>query len=81
MDYLAPKLKSEKERDEFEDLPFHFAEIKSLLFAAAADDIPNADQVRTLLEDIHDVRQAKNTSRVSRLSRETYEVARPLLSR
>ena len=59
VDYLAPKLKSEKERDEFEDLPFHFAEIKSLLFAAAADDIPNADQVRTLLEDIHDVRQAK----------------------
>ena len=58
-DALAGKLAFEKEHDPFDELPYHFAEVASLLFSAAADDVPEAEAVRTLLEDLSDVRQAK----------------------
>ena len=37
----------------------HFREFSQLLFTCATDNIPNADQVRTLIKDIWDIRDAK----------------------
>jgi len=56
---LTENLQFEKDNETFGELPYHFAEVTSLLFSAAADDIPDADAVRTLLEDLGDIRQAK----------------------
>ncbi|XP_059458671.1 DNA replication complex GINS protein PSF2 isoform X1 [Corylus avellana] len=49
----------EAERDSqrvFEQLPFHYVEISRLLFDHARDDIPDVYMVRSLVEDIRDVR-------------------------
>lgn len=49
----------EAERDSqrvFEHLPFHYVEISRILFDHALDDIPDAYMVRSLIEDIRDVR-------------------------
>lgn len=49
----------EAERDserEFQSLPFHYVEISRLLFDHARDDIPDGYMVRSLTEDIRDVR-------------------------
>ncbi|KAF6144212.1 hypothetical protein GIB67_004885 [Kingdonia uniflora] len=49
----------EAERDTeyaFEPLPFHYVELSRLLFDHAREDIPNLYMVRTLIEDIRDVR-------------------------
>ncbi|KAI0520809.1 GINS complex, PSF2 component [Xylaria bambusicola] len=40
-------------------LPFHWLEIAETLLAHAADDIPNAPDVRALLRDLQEVRAAK----------------------
>ncbi|KAK5624930.1 hypothetical protein RRF57_000646 [Xylaria bambusicola] len=40
-------------------LPFHWLEIAETLLAHAADDIPNAPEVRALLRDLQEVRAAK----------------------
>jgi len=58
-EHLVNKLEREKTNDEFQDLPYHFMEIVSILFNSAVDDIEDADRIRTLLEDIQNVRQTK----------------------
>ena len=40
-------------------LPFHYMEIAHLIFNRAADNIPDADLVRTLLADIQNIREEK----------------------
>ena len=40
-------------------LPFHYIEIAHSLFNHAADNIPDADRVRTLLEDLQNIRMSK----------------------
>jgi GINS complex subunit 2 len=40
-------------------LPYHWLDIGEILLEAASDDIPSADQVRTLLRDLREVRMAK----------------------
>ncbi|KAL7627752.1 DNA replication protein psf2 [Parahypoxylon ruwenzoriense] len=40
-------------------LPYHWLELSETLLAHAADDIPNAAEVRTLLRDLQEVRAAK----------------------
>lgn len=40
----------------FQPLPFHYVEISRLLFDHARDDIPDMYMVRSLIEDIRDVR-------------------------
>ena len=40
-------------------MPHHYVEVASLLFNAAPDDIPQVDLVRTLLEDVEQLRQSK----------------------
>ena len=52
----------EKERehlDTFEYLPFHYEEIARIIFKCADPDIPDAERVRTMLEDIRNVRMNK----------------------
>lgn len=40
-------------------LPYHWLEMGELLLEAASDDFQEADQVRTLLRDLREVRMAK----------------------
>ena len=42
-----------------EYLPYHWLELGQSLLANAADDIPDAEQVRRLLRDLREVRMAK----------------------
>jgi GINS complex protein len=52
--------RQEKRDEEFASLPFHYLEISSLLLSVAPDDMgPDCDRMRTLLEDIENVRQGK----------------------
>ena len=58
------KLLEFKERETDEDVftkppSNHYMEISSMLLKCASDDIQNADEVRTLIKDIWDVRLAK----------------------
>lgn len=48
--YLSSKLSSEKEGEAFENLPFHYMEIASMIFQYAADDMEDLVKVRTLIE-------------------------------
>ncbi|KAJ0411440.1 hypothetical protein ATCC90586_007100 [Pythium insidiosum] len=59
VDYLSQRLEREKDSDVFEELPFHYLEIASLLFKHAAEDIEQIEHIRSLLEDIQNVRQDK----------------------
>ena len=65
-DWLTPaQLEQKKEQEkttpasELSDMPHHYVEVASLLFNAAPDDIPQVDLVRTLLEDVEQLRQSK----------------------
>lgn len=40
-------------------LPYHWLELSETLLAHAADDVPSAPEVRTLLRDLQEVRAAK----------------------
>ncbi|XP_028754124.1 DNA replication complex GINS protein PSF2-like [Neltuma alba] len=57
VDNLTQVLEAERESQEMsEKLPFHYVEISRLLFDHARDDIPHVYTVRSLIEDIRDVR-------------------------
>ncbi|KAF7825004.1 DNA replication complex GINS protein PSF2 [Senna tora] len=57
VDKLTQVLEAERESQEMsEKLPFHYVEISRLLFDHARDDIPDVYMVRSLIEDIRDVR-------------------------
>ncbi|KAK3013297.1 hypothetical protein RJ639_008217 [Escallonia herrerae] len=54
---LTQVLEAERDSlDLFQPLPFHYVEISRLLFDHARDDIPDVYLVRSLIEDIKDVR-------------------------
>ncbi|CAM9393999.1 unnamed protein product [Ectocarpus sp. 13 AM-2016] len=58
--YLEQVLRREREDAAvFTPLPHHYLEIASLLLNTASDDIEEPDRVRTLLEDVENVRRAK----------------------
>ena len=61
VEFLMQKKKEENESPvhELQDMPTHYMEIASLLFQHAGDDVQNADRVRSLLEDIENLRQHK----------------------
>lgn len=66
---LTQVLEEEQSNTEaFQPLPYHYIEVASLLFECAADDIPEADRVRTILEDIQNVRMAKVRKGVQELA-------------
>ncbi|MCL7041962.1 hypothetical protein MKW94_006858 [Papaver nudicaule] len=67
----------EAERDsprEFQPLPFHYVEISRLLFDHAREDIPDVHMVRTLVEDIRDVRFHKVESGFEEINTRTHAV-------
>ncbi|OVA08737.1 GINS complex [Macleaya cordata] len=67
----------EAERDsprEFQPLPFHYVEISRLLFDHAREDIPDVYMVRSLIEDIRDVRFHKVESGLETIAARTHAV-------
>ncbi|PIA58590.1 hypothetical protein AQUCO_00500494v1 [Aquilegia coerulea] len=67
----------EEERDsprEFQPLPFHYVEISKLLFDHAREDIPEVYMVRSLVEDIRDVRFHKVEIGLQKISSRTHAV-------
>ncbi|XP_047956334.1 DNA replication complex GINS protein PSF2-like [Salvia hispanica] len=56
VDKLTQVLEAERDSDKFQPLPFHYVEISRLLFDHAQGDIPDTYMVRSLIEDIKDVR-------------------------
>eukprot|EP00945_MAST-04E_sp_MAST-4E-sp1_P000630 g630.t1 len=60
VEYLSSCLDQEK-RDQnlSRTLPHHYSEIASMLFEVASDDIEQPDRLRTLVEDIANIRQTK----------------------
>lgn len=53
---LTQVLEAERDFEGFEPLPFHYVEISRLLFDHAREDIQDVYMVRSLIEDIKDVR-------------------------
>ncbi|KAJ6432652.1 hypothetical protein OIU84_019819 [Salix udensis] len=53
---LTRVLEAERDSHAFQPLPFHYIEISRLLFDHAREDIPDMYMVRSLIEDIRDVR-------------------------
>ncbi|KAI7864850.1 Psf2-domain-containing protein [Spinellus fusiger] len=64
---LKVRLEEEEQHAEFSKLPFHYMEMAQLLLESAREDIPNAEQVRTLLKDLRETRQAKSRVGLSEL--------------
>ncbi|XP_072960863.1 DNA replication complex GINS protein PSF2 [Typha angustifolia] len=72
---LTQVLEAERESPrEFQPLPFHYVDISRLLFDHARDDIPDAYMVRSLIEDIRDVRFHKVETGLEMISGRTYAV-------
>jgi GINS complex subunit 2 len=77
LDSLSEVLASEqREETAFHSLPYHFIEHASILFETAAEDIPEADRVRTVLEDIQNIRMAKIRRGIQNLAKQVNEEAR-----
>ncbi|KAJ3688253.1 hypothetical protein LUZ61_017417 [Rhynchospora tenuis] len=72
---LTQVLEAERESPrEFQPLPFHYVEISRLLLDHAHDDIPEVYMVRSLIEDIRNVRFHKVESGLETISGRTYAV-------
>lgn len=64
-EFLEEKKKEEIDSPVFTKMPCeHYLEVTQMLFDVAAADIPDASEVRTLIKDIWDIRQAKLRSSV-----------------
>ncbi|XP_078428764.1 PSF2 isoform X2 [Wolffia australiana] len=75
IDNLTQVLEAERESPrEFQALPFHYVEISRLLFDHARDDIPDIYMVRSLIEDIKDVRFHKVETGLETISGRTHAV-------
>ncbi|KAG7378868.1 DNA replication complex GINS protein PSF2 [Phytophthora pseudosyringae] len=68
VDYLASKLEREKTSDAFEELPFHYLEVASLLLKNAPEDLDQGEHLRSLLEDLQNVRQDKIRNGLAKIS-------------
>ncbi|CCI46922.1 unnamed protein product [Albugo candida] len=62
------RLEEEIRSDVFEPLAFHYMEISSLLLKHAAEDIEQVEHIRSLLEDLQNVRQDKIRSGLCKIS-------------
>ncbi|KAI5670678.1 hypothetical protein M9H77_11042 [Catharanthus roseus] len=67
---LTQVLEAERDSEKFQPLPFHYVEISRLLFDIASDDIPDIYMVRSLIEDIKDVRFHKIGAGLEIISKE-----------
>lgn len=64
-EYLLEKKQEEIDSPVFTKMPSeHYLEVTQMLFDVGAADIPDASEVRTLVKDIWDIRQAKLRSSV-----------------
>eukprot|EP00644_Phytophthora_capsici_P001806 jgi/Phyca11/108203/e_gw1.14.710.1 len=59
VEYLTTRLEREKSSEVFEELPFHYLEVASLLFKNAPEDLDQGEHLRSLLEDLQNLRQDK----------------------
>ncbi|KAL5704722.1 DNA replication complex GINS protein PSF2 [Ranunculus cassubicifolius] len=71
---LTSVLEAERDSEEFRPLPFHYMEISKLLFDCARDDIPQIYMVKSLIEDIRDVRFHKVESGLQKIENRTHAV-------
>lgn len=67
---LTQVLEAERDSEKFQPLPFHYVEVSRLLFDHAHDDIPDIYMVRSLIEDIKDVRFHKIGTGLDIISKE-----------
>ncbi|XP_073021665.1 DNA replication complex GINS protein PSF2 [Primulina huaijiensis] len=67
---LTQVLEAERDSEKFQPLPFHYVEISRLLFDHAREDIPDVYMVRSLIEDIKDVRFHKIGTGLEIISKE-----------
>ncbi|KAJ3676430.1 hypothetical protein LUZ60_003842 [Juncus effusus] len=75
VDKLTQVLEAERESPrEFQPLPFHYVEISRLLLDNAHDDIPDVYMVRSLIEDIRNVRFHKVETGLESISGRTHAV-------
>ncbi|CDH58526.1 dna replication complex gins protein psf2 [Lichtheimia corymbifera JMRC:FSU:9682] len=68
---LTSKLEDEQTEPEFSQLPFRYMELSHMLLEVASTDIPNAEQVRRLLKDLRETRQAKTRLGIQSLDDES----------
>ncbi|KAM7265093.1 hypothetical protein ACFE04_002776 [Oxalis oulophora] len=68
IDNLTRILEAERDSQKFQELPFHYIEISRLLFDNARDDITDMYMVRSLIEDIRDVRLHKVETNLEKFS-------------
>lgn len=57
---LKKRHEEEEKENEFSTLPFHYMELAQMLLETASDDIVNAEQIRKILKDLRETRQAKS---------------------
>ncbi|GAA0163228.1 hypothetical protein LIER_19143 [Lithospermum erythrorhizon] len=67
---LTPVLEAERDSQTFQPLPFHYVEISRLLFDHAREDIQDMYMVRSLIEDIKDVRFHKTGTGLEIITKE-----------
>eukprot|EP01062_Namystynia_karyoxenos_P062672 TRINITY_DN55541_c0_g1_i1.p1 TRINITY_DN55541_c0_g1~~TRINITY_DN55541_c0_g1_i1.p1 ORF type:complete len:263 (+),score=75.86 TRINITY_DN55541_c0_g1_i1:76-864(+) len=67
---LEEWLKSERESAGFQEVPFHYLEVAQALIGIARTDIPDADAIARLLQDINDARDEKIGRAVAALAAE-----------
>ncbi|KAF4324289.1 hypothetical protein G195_002381 [Phytophthora kernoviae 00238/432] len=68
VDNLTSRLEREKTSDVFEELPFHYLEVASLLLKNAPEDLEQGEHIRSLLEDLQNVRQDKIRKGLSKIA-------------
>ncbi|KAI8881424.1 DNA replication complex GINS protein PSF2 [Backusella circina FSU 941] len=56
---LSKKIEEEETEEEFSAVPFHYMELSQMLMNDAREDIPNAEQIQKLLQDLRETRQVK----------------------
>ncbi|KAJ6986497.1 DNA replication complex GINS protein PSF2-like isoform X1 [Populus alba x Populus x berolinensis] len=71
LENLAQVLELERDSHAFQPLPFHYLEISRLLFDHAREDIPDMYMVRSLTEDIRDVRFHKVETNLEKFTAST----------
>ncbi|KAI8090161.1 DNA replication complex GINS protein PSF2 [Gilbertella persicaria] len=65
IEYLKKRHEEEEKEEEFSKLPFHYMELSQMLLEAAEDDIPDSEQIRKILKDLRETRQAKSRAGLS----------------
>ncbi|KAI5893957.1 Psf2-domain-containing protein [Schizophyllum commune H4-8] len=68
LDHLRDCCEEETNNPKFSKLPFRFAEVAKVLLDVAPDDLEDADQLRLLLKNLREARQAKTRDGLQNLN-------------